>query len=207
MREHARHEGERLDGASSTPGRTTLGLPERWAARPLLLAGLGLATGIVAHLILGKAQIYHNSLALQIALLMRRHVFAAGMTRLHARAAIVVGFGPLRGADRRCRRRDRVVERRAQRLERPMAGGCSACCSRGDRGAAVPGGAGRRRRRASPMPRSTTMPGPMWFCGSPAGCSSRSSSCMAWLLAGLFGLIKIDFLSGAAARRTGSSAR
>jgi hypothetical protein len=52
--------------------------PERWAARPLLLAGLGLATGIVAHLILGKAQIYDNSLgALQIALLMGVTLFAA----------------------------------------------------------------------------------------------------------------------------------
>ncbi|MDG2532274.1 DUF4153 domain-containing protein [Sphingomonas sp. HITSZ_GF] len=38
------------------------GAPERWAARPLLLAGLGLATGIVVHLILGKSQIYENSL-------------------------------------------------------------------------------------------------------------------------------------------------
>ncbi|NYT39412.1 DUF4153 domain-containing protein [Sphingomonas sp. R-74633] len=45
--------------------------PARWAQRPLLLAGLGLATGIVAHLILGSTQIYDNDLdGVQAALLL-----------------------------------------------------------------------------------------------------------------------------------------
>lgn len=46
-------------------------MPERWAARPLLLAGLGLATGILVHLILGKSQVYDDSLgAVQAALVL-----------------------------------------------------------------------------------------------------------------------------------------
>lgn len=36
--------------------------PARWAERPLLLAGLGLATGIVVHLILGRTQVYDNDI-------------------------------------------------------------------------------------------------------------------------------------------------
>jgi len=44
--------------------------PERWAARPFLLAGLGLATGIVAHLILGETNLDTSAFtALQGALL------------------------------------------------------------------------------------------------------------------------------------------
>jgi hypothetical protein len=52
--------------------------PERWAARPFLLAGLGLATGLVLHLILGERQLYDNGLgAVQMALLMGVTLFAA----------------------------------------------------------------------------------------------------------------------------------
>jgi hypothetical protein len=52
--------------------------PEGWAARPFLLAGLGLATGIAAHLILGeKAGFDMQWSAMQMALLMGVTLFAA----------------------------------------------------------------------------------------------------------------------------------
>ncbi|MFS2109144.1 DUF4153 domain-containing protein [Sphingomonas sp. Sphisp140] len=54
----------------------------RWTWRPLLLAGLGLATGIVVHLILGKAQIYYNGLG----------VIRAGLTLGITLAAVLIGF-------------------------------------------------------------------------------------------------------------------
>jgi len=54
----------------------------RWTWRPLLLAGLGLATGIVVHLILGRAQIYYNGLG----------VIRAGLTLGITLAAVLIGF-------------------------------------------------------------------------------------------------------------------
>ncbi|NIJ63815.1 hypothetical protein FHR20_000746 [Sphingomonas leidyi] len=52
--------------------------PEGWAARPLLLAGLGLATGVAAHLILGGSLNYRMEWsALQAAALIGVTLFAA----------------------------------------------------------------------------------------------------------------------------------
>lgn len=52
--------------------------PEGWAARPLLLAGLGLVTGVAAHLILGDSLNYRMEWsALQAAALMGVTLFAA----------------------------------------------------------------------------------------------------------------------------------
>jgi len=52
--------------------------PERWAERPFLLAGLGLATGIAVHLLLGNMPSYRMEwTALQLALLMGVTLFAA----------------------------------------------------------------------------------------------------------------------------------
>ncbi len=69
--------------------------PERWAARPFLLAGLGLATGVAAQLILGEKPGYYTAWsALQIALLIGVTLGAAmiGFTIERRRWLASLGF-------------------------------------------------------------------------------------------------------------------
>ncbi len=74
--------------------------PERWAARPFLLAGLGLATGVAAHLILGDKPGYEIQWsALQASSMMAVALFAAmiGFTIERQRWWASIGFAVLIG--------------------------------------------------------------------------------------------------------------